>query len=279
MKPSQGAGLAGRRPVAERNSWGFWPIAIAIMGALLATGTAAAADVRDSEVDRAVTGGLDWLVAHQSKMGGWTANGGGSEANGGYPTTMSALAGVALLCEGSTTTQGKYAANIRKAVDYLVSRSHRKTGLIGDPSRTTRYTYGHGFAMLFLSQVLGEEEDADRRQAVGRRARPGRSSSPARHRPRPAAGATSAPKMVTASTKARPPSPRCKVCAAAATPASPFPRKSSTRRSTTSAVHAARWRRAVQFQGWRRPPGHLGGRHRLPVQRRRLRQTNTCPSC
>ena len=32
----------------------------------------------------------------------------------------------------------------------------------GDPHRDDRYTYGHGFAMLFLSQVLGEEEDDDR---------------------------------------------------------------------------------------------------------------------
>ena len=55
--------------------------------------------------------------------------------------------------------------NIRKAVDYLVSRS-RPNGLIGDPTRDDRYTYGHGFAMLFLSQVLGEEEDAERREQL-----------------------------------------------------------------------------------------------------------------
>ena len=29
-----------------------------------------------------------------------------------------------------------------------------------------RYTYGHGFAMLFLSQVLGEEEDVERREEL-----------------------------------------------------------------------------------------------------------------
>ena len=33
-------------------------------------------------------------------------------------------------------------------------------------NRTATYTYGHGFSMLFLSQVLGEEEDAERRQAL-----------------------------------------------------------------------------------------------------------------
>jgi hypothetical protein len=76
------------------------------------------------------------------------------------------LAGVAFLSEGSTTTQGKYAPNVRKAVDYLLTRS-RSNGLIGDPKTVDdRYTYGHGFAMLFLSQVLGEEEDIDRREEL-----------------------------------------------------------------------------------------------------------------
>ena len=74
---------------------------------------------------------------------------------------MTALAGVALLSEGSTTTQGKYSKSIRLAVDYLLSRS-RPNGLIGDPTRDDRYTYGHGYAMMFLSQILGEEEDEQR---------------------------------------------------------------------------------------------------------------------
>jgi hypothetical protein len=47
-------------------------------------------------------------------------------------------------------------------VDYIVRQS-RPNGLIGDPLRDDRYTYGHGFSMLFLSQVLGDEEDEDRR--------------------------------------------------------------------------------------------------------------------
>lgn len=113
----------------------------------------------EDAVDRAVARGLDWLAAHQSRLGHWTASG------DHYPTAMTALAGMAMLCEGSTTMQGKYAPNIRRAVDYLASRS-RANGLIGDPTRDDRYTYGHGFSMLFLSQVLGEEEDAERRKQL-----------------------------------------------------------------------------------------------------------------
>ena len=84
-----------------------------------------------------------------------------------YPTAMAALAGTALICSGSTTTQGPYARNIRRTVDYLMSKS-RSNGLIGDPTLDNRYTYGHGFSMLFLSQVLGEEEDAERRDELVR---------------------------------------------------------------------------------------------------------------
>ncbi|MBN1588711.1 MAG: terpene cyclase/mutase family protein [Pirellulales bacterium] len=114
---------------------------------------------KDTQRAKVVARGLDWLAKNQSRLGHWAGR------DDRYPTAMTALAGMALLCEGSTTTQGKFAPQIRRAVDYLVSRG-RTNGLIGDPLRDDRYTYGHGFAMLFLSEVLGEEEDADRRQKL-----------------------------------------------------------------------------------------------------------------
>jgi hypothetical protein len=128
--------------------------------AIQLAGSAGAAHVpRDPKIDELIARGLEWVASTQSRLGHWSAN------EGRYPTAMTALAGMALLCEGSTTTQGKYAKNIRLAVDYLVSRS-RPNGLIGDPGRDDRYTYGHGYSMLFLSQVLGEEEDASRREEL-----------------------------------------------------------------------------------------------------------------
>jgi hypothetical protein len=133
-------------------------VAAGCLAAAAFTGPAAAAD---QAVDRAVAGGLDWLVAQQSRRGSWTAN------EGRYPTAMTALAGTALLMEGSTTTQGRFAEPIRRAVDAVVARA-RPNGLIGDPKTDDRYTYGHGFAMLFLSQVLGEEEDERRREELVR---------------------------------------------------------------------------------------------------------------
>ena len=101
--------------------------------------------------------GLGWLVDNQNRLGNWPHN--------TYPTALTALSGIALICSGSTTTQGPYAKSIRKAVDYLLTKC-RDNGLIGDPMRDNRYTYGHGFSMLFLSQVMGEEEDVDRREEL-----------------------------------------------------------------------------------------------------------------
>ena len=112
-----------------------------------------------SRLAEVVAEGLELLAAKQSLRGNWSAN------EGRYPTAITALAGTALLMEGSTTSQGRHAEPIRRAVDYLVSRA-LPNGLIGDPNGDDRYTYGHGFSLLFLSQVLGEEEDQRRREEL-----------------------------------------------------------------------------------------------------------------
>jgi len=165
------AGSHQDEPLRRRTAWMGRAVIVAVVLAGACGGTARADDdqppardssARDSSArDKAVTRGLEWLVKKQSRRGSWSAN------EGRYPTAMTALAGTAMLMEGSTTTQGRYAEPIRQAVDYLVSRS-RTNGLIGDPKGDDRYTYGHGFSMLFLSQVLGEEEDQRRREELVR---------------------------------------------------------------------------------------------------------------
>jgi len=132
---------------------------LVLFAAVLGIAWAGRARAEKPELAEVVSRGLDWIASTQSRLGHWSAN------EGRYPTSMTALAGVALLAEGSTTTQGRYARNIRLAVDYLLSHS-RPNGLIGDPLKDDRYTYGHGYSMLFLSQVLGEEEDASRRKEL-----------------------------------------------------------------------------------------------------------------
>lgn len=145
------------RRTAVRASLVLLAIVFPVFGAVPLRADSAAPSRAD--VERVVRRGLDWLASRQSRRGRWTA------AADRYPTAMTAMAGTALLCEGSTTIQGRYAPNVRAAVDYLVARS-RPNGLIGDPQEDDRYMYGHGFSMLFLSQVLGEEEDPARREVL-----------------------------------------------------------------------------------------------------------------
>ncbi|MCA8993980.1 MAG: terpene cyclase/mutase family protein [Planctomycetaceae bacterium] len=120
----------------------------------------ATAQTTNADVDRSVNRALDYLARQQRRQGYWEANG------GQYRIAMTALSGIAFLSEGSTTTRGKYAPTVRRAVDFLLG-SAQPNGLIGY-SDDYHYTYGHGFSMLFLSEVYGEEEDADRRAQLKR---------------------------------------------------------------------------------------------------------------
>ena len=117
------------------------------------------ADELSAEFRQSVTKGLDWLVKMQQRDGHWEGNG------GQYQGAMTALSGMALLMEGSTIRDGKYAANVRKAVDWMMTHS-QNNGLLGNSNRANereRYMYGHGFGLLFLACVYGEEEDSERR--------------------------------------------------------------------------------------------------------------------
>src|SRR5262252_8380207 len=137
---------------------------IRLLSALLVISFAATvnADTLPPKYREVVNKGLEWVAKNQHRDGHWDANG------GQYPTSMTAMGGVALLMEGSTMREGKYADNIRRAVDWLMERSQRN-GLIGNPNNPTeagRYMYGHGFSMLFLASVYGEEEDGERRKKL-----------------------------------------------------------------------------------------------------------------
>jgi squalene cyclase len=132
----------------------------------LLLGTGAVARVRGDEVPQeyraAIRKGLEWLSAQQVRDGHWEAQG------AQYPSAMTGLAGMALLMEGSTLREGRHAERLRRAVDWLLDRSQRN-GLLANPNNPNeggRYMYGHGFALLFLAQVYGEEEDGDRRRRL-----------------------------------------------------------------------------------------------------------------
>jgi hypothetical protein len=128
----------------------------------LADANAVRADAVDPAVQKAIDKGLEYLNKNQSRDGHFEGNG------GQYPVALTSLAGMAYLMEGSTLREGKYADNVKRIVDYLLERTQRN-GMIGNPNNfqeAQRYTYGHGFSLLFLACVYGEEEDGDRRQKL-----------------------------------------------------------------------------------------------------------------
>jgi hypothetical protein len=114
------------------------------------------------EYRETINKGLAWLAKNQFNDGHWEG------VNGQYAISMTALSGMAFLAEGSTIREGKYRDNIRRAVNWLMDRI-QPNGLIGNATNQAeggRYMYGHGFGLLFLSCVVGEEENARRREKL-----------------------------------------------------------------------------------------------------------------
>lgn len=119
---------------------------------------------KKKEIEQAVEKGLEFLKKQQAQDGHFSAQG------GQYPTTMTALAGMCFLMEGSTLKEGKYSDQITKAVNWFLQPARQQpNGMIGDvrnPSESSRYMYGQGFGTLFLASVYGEEEDKEQREKL-----------------------------------------------------------------------------------------------------------------
>lgn len=153
-----------------RRNWLLASVAAAAVGAVVlapAPRPAAAADEkkeRKKEIEAAIDRGLEYLKKTQAADGHWEAQG------GQYPTTMTALAGMAFLMEGSTLREGKYSDQVTKAVNWFLQPGRlTPDGKIGDvrnPTESTRYMYGQGFGTLFLASVYGEEDDKEQREKL-----------------------------------------------------------------------------------------------------------------
>ncbi len=230
-----------------------WLLAVAtagIVGALIAVPAPTPAQEKKADdkdikkrVEESVEKGLEWLKKTQAQDGHWEAHG------GQYPTSMTALAGMAFLMEGSTLKEGKYTDQIPKAVNWFLAPARQQAnGLLGNsenPTESTRYMYGHGFGTMFLASVYGEEEDKEQRKKLEKVLKKavefiGKAQTSKKHRKaegkevESAAGATSARPTAATSTKARSRSRSCRLCGPPATPASWCRRRPSTRRPTTS---------------------------------------------
>ncbi|MEY3160845.1 MAG: hypothetical protein RIT25_836 [Planctomycetota bacterium] len=114
------------------------------------------------EIQQSIQRGLDYLTKTQAADGSWRNAGG----YGSYPAAMTGLAGMALLCSGSTPTRGPHWKQVRQATEFLMKHSDPNSGVISVPEEEGRSMYGHGFALLFLASVYGMEEDTARQQRL-----------------------------------------------------------------------------------------------------------------
>lgn len=116
----------------------------------------------NEEAEKAIARGLKFLAARQGADGSWRTAG----TYGTYPVAMTSLAGLALAASGSTPTQGPYAPQVRKALNFVV-RSSQSNGLIcRKGEEESRSMFGHGYAMLFLAELYGMEEDQERQAQI-----------------------------------------------------------------------------------------------------------------
>lgn len=114
------------------------------------------------ETQQAIDRALEYLARTQSREGAWRNQG----YMGQYPVAMTALAGLALLANGNTPTQGKYAPQVSRATNFILSSAGHR-GLISRLEEESRSMYGHGFSMLFLGELYGMEEDPARQARIG----------------------------------------------------------------------------------------------------------------
>jgi hypothetical protein len=144
-------------------------IVLAALGVLSIAPRPAHAGEVPARYKPAIQKGLAWLAQQQNKDGSWPARDNPSDVS------CTALAGLALLMEGSTAAKGKYAGNVARAVDLMVRncQAGADDGLIGARERLDRkgYMFGQSYALLFLASAYAREEKTDAKGLDARLAR------------------------------------------------------------------------------------------------------------
>ena len=124
------------------------------LSALAEENVKSANELVDRRTRDAIGQGLRYLATKQVRNGALA----GAFGTHGYSAgvAVTALSGLAFLCSGSTPFSGPYAKNIRACTGFVL-KNVRESGYIaeGDAARRFSNMYGHGYAMLYLSQIYG----------------------------------------------------------------------------------------------------------------------------
>jgi hypothetical protein len=113
------------------------------------------------DVKENVKTGLKWLAEQQKDDGSWVGRA------DSLPTSTTAMAGLALMMEGSTLKNGAYAPNLRKAVEWMEKRAKNNGQIASDhQSETARPVPAHAHALLFLACAYDLDDDTARRKRL-----------------------------------------------------------------------------------------------------------------
>ena len=133
------------------------PLLVIVCLLVLAAPVLAAEEVMPKHITpntlKAVRLGLDYLARTQASDGGWHDE----QAGQAYPVAVAGLAGTALLANGNTVSRGRYAQQVERALDFLLSTSTSSGLLTGPGEDNGRPMHGHGFALMFLASAYGTE--------------------------------------------------------------------------------------------------------------------------
>jgi hypothetical protein len=119
------------------------------------------ADPAPVNVKECVSKGLKWLSEQQELEGNWFGR-----ANSA-PVTTTAMAGLALLMEGSTLKTGTHAPHLRKAVAWMETVAAENGALVGkNRTDAARPFNTHAHALLFLACAYDVDDDPVRHERV-----------------------------------------------------------------------------------------------------------------
>ncbi len=110
-------------------------------------------------LDAAVDRGIDYLIKRQRPDGSF---GEPTDLYGGHPA-VAALAGLAMIADGSTPQNGRHAEAVAATLDYLLKQT-TPNGLI--KGSEFQPMYGQGFAVLFLAECYGMSDRRDLKQKL-----------------------------------------------------------------------------------------------------------------
>ena len=118
-----------------------------------ATKQKTAAELMTPKTQTAIDRGLRFLMGKQ------LTNGPNRGAYGlsGYAcgVAVSSLSGLAMMCSGSTPGDGPYGKQVNRSVEFVMSQVRDKGYIARADNSARENMYGHGFAMLFLSEAYG----------------------------------------------------------------------------------------------------------------------------